>query len=157
MCLTAPLSFKMANGCPEEVTCDGHCDEMGSAGRLEAVFFLVDFGGSGLCSTFFDFAIGKDRPRSFPRLATPIFHVKAVLYPEHPLPWSRHCVQYGRFLSHFCWLSWHEKQSSAAPLAGALRLRFRGEVTGWSGAAALAFSGGFTSAAVVMAEEQDYA
>lgn len=34
--------------------------------------------------------IGKERPRSFPRLATPTPQVKVVRYPEQSLPISRH-------------------------------------------------------------------
>jgi hypothetical protein len=73
-----------------------------------------------------DFAIGKDRPRSFPRLATPTPHVKVVRYPEHSLPISTHCPQYGRRRSHFIWRFLHVKQSSVAPVAGARLLRFLG-------------------------------
>lgn len=47
-----------------------------------------------------DFAIGKDMPRSFPRLATPTPQVRVVRYPEHSLPISTHCPQYGRRRSH---------------------------------------------------------
>lgn len=36
------------------------------------------------------FAIGRDRPRSLPRLATPTPQVSWVLYPEHSLLTSRH-------------------------------------------------------------------
>lgn len=39
-----------------------------------------------------EFAIGRERPRSFPRLATPTPHVSVVLYPVQSLPISRHCV-----------------------------------------------------------------
>lgn len=37
-------------------------------------------------------------------------------------------MQYGRRLSHLDWRSWQAKQSSAAPVVGALLRRFRGEV-----------------------------
>ena len=70
--------------------------------------------------------MGKDMPRSFPRLATPTPHVKVVLYPEHSFPISTHCPQYGRRRSHFIWRFLHAKQSSVAPVAGALLLRFLG-------------------------------
>lgn len=36
---------------------------------------------------------GSDIPRSLPRLATPTPQVNVVLYPEHSLPWSKHCEQ----------------------------------------------------------------
>lgn len=39
------------------------------------------------------FAMGRERPRSLPRLATPTPQVSCVLYPEHSLLTSRHCEQ----------------------------------------------------------------
>jgi len=72
--------------------------------------------------------MGSVRPRSFPRLATPTPHVNVVLYPEQSFPRSKHCVQYGLRRSHFDFLSKHAKQSSAAPVAGALLRRLRGAV-----------------------------
>ena len=74
--------------------------------------------------------MGRDSPRSFPLLATPTPQVRVVLYPEQSFPTSKHCVQYGLLLSHFVWRSWQAKQSSAAPVVGALLRRFRGEVGG---------------------------
>jgi hypothetical protein len=70
-----------------------------------------------------DFATGRDRPRSLPRLATPTPQVNCVLYPEHSLPTSRHCEQYGRLRSHLVFFLVQAKQSSEAPLARALRRR----------------------------------
>jgi hypothetical protein len=40
-----------------------------------------------------DFAMGNDKPRSFPRLATPTPQVKVVRYPEHSFPSSMHWPQ----------------------------------------------------------------
>lgn len=37
-----------------------------------------------------DFATGRDRPLSFPRLATPTPQVSVVRYPVHSLPKSMH-------------------------------------------------------------------
>lgn len=73
-----------------------------------------------------DLATGKDIPRSFPRLATPTPQVNVVRYPEHSFPSSMHCPQYGRRRSHFICLFLHAKQSSLAPVAGALLLLFLG-------------------------------
>lgn len=73
-----------------------------------------------------DLAIGSDMPRSLPRLATPTPQVKVVRYPEHSLPISMHCPQYGRRRSHLICRFLHAKQSSLAPVAGALLLRFLG-------------------------------
>ena len=87
---------------------------------------FVRAGALGSWATGGDFAMGKDMPRSFPRLATPTPHVKVVLYPEHSFPISTHCPQYGRRRSHFIWRFLHAKQSSVAPVAGALLLRFLG-------------------------------
>jgi hypothetical protein len=89
-----------------------------------APFFLTAAGLSSF-PAFLLVATGRERPRSFPRLATPTPQVKVVLYPEQSLPRSRHCVQYGLLLSHGVCLSWHAKQSSAAPLVGALLRRLR--------------------------------
>lgn len=82
--------------------CNRHCDGFDPVllEGLEVLLFLVGL-ASGSGSTFLDFAMGKDNPRNFPLLATPMFQVKAVLYPEQSLPYSRHWVQYGLFLSHF--------------------------------------------------------
>lgn len=86
--------------------CNGHGDGVGPV-FFEGFEALLLLGGlaSGSGSTFLDFAIGKASPRNFPLLATPMFQVKAVLYPEQSLPYSRHWVQYGLFLSHFLCLS----------------------------------------------------
>lgn len=80
----------------------------------------------GLLATGADLATGNDKPRSLPLLATPTPHVNCVLYPEHSLPISKHGEQYGLRLSHLTLRLWHAKQSSAAPLAGALLLLFLG-------------------------------
>ena len=73
-----------------------------------------------------DLAMGNDMPRSFPRLATPTPQVRVVRYPVHSLPISTHCPQYGRLRSHFTERFLQEKQSSVAPVAGALLLLFLG-------------------------------
>lgn len=73
-----------------------------------------------------DLATGKDMPRSFPRLATPTPQVKVVRYPEHSLPSSIHWPQYGLRRSHLAPRFLQAKQSSLAPVAGALLLRFLG-------------------------------
>ena len=86
----------------------------------------------GLFGAGADLATGRDRPRSFPRLATPTPQVNWVLYPEHSLPTSKHCEQYGRRRSHLRLLLVHAKQSSEAPLAGARRLRLRCGTVGGS-------------------------
>ena len=39
------------------------------------------------------FAMGSDRPRSLPRLATPTPQVRVVRYPEHSFPISMHWPQ----------------------------------------------------------------
>ena len=70
-------------------------------------------------------AMGRERPRSLPRLATPTPHVSCVLYPEHSFPTSRHCEQYGRRRSHLRFLLEQVKQSSAAPPPAARLLRLR--------------------------------
>lgn len=86
--------------------CNGHCSGVGPVffEGFKTFLFLVGL-ASGSGSTFLDFAMGKDNPRNFPLLATPMFQVRAVLYPEQSLPYSRHWVQYGLFLSHFLCLS----------------------------------------------------
>jgi hypothetical protein len=86
----------------------------------------------GLFGAGADLATGSERPLSFPRLATPTPHVNCVLYPEHSFPISRHCEQYGRRRSHLELLLVHAKQSSEAPLAGALRRRLRCGTVGGS-------------------------
>lgn len=73
-----------------------------------------------------DLATGNVMPRSFPRLATPTPQVRVVRYPVHSFPISTHCPQYGRLRSHFTERFLHEKQSSVAPVAGALLLLFLG-------------------------------
>lgn len=74
----------------------------------------------------FSAATGNESPLNFPLLATPTPQVKVVLYPEQSLPISRHCPQYGLFRSHLAWRLRHVKQSSAAPVAAVLLLRFLG-------------------------------
>lgn len=98
--------FKVGSVSVEGGFCKGHCEGVGPDlfEGFEALLFLVGL-ASGSGSTFLDFAMGKDNPRNFPLLATPMFQVKAVLYPEQSLPYSRHWVQYGLFLSHFLCLS----------------------------------------------------
>ena len=65
----------------------------------DALFFRT--GGSfSTGATFLLFAMGNDRPRSFPLLATPTPQVNVVLYPEQSFPLSKHWVQYGRRRSH---------------------------------------------------------
>ena len=86
----------------------------------------------GLLGAGADRATGSDKPLSFPRLATPTPQVNWVLYPEHSLPTSRHCEQYGRRRSHLELLLVQAKQSSEAPLAGALRRRLRWGTVGGS-------------------------
>lgn len=81
-------------------------------------------------------AMGRDKPRSLPRLATPTPQVSCVLYPEHSLPTSRHCEQYGLLLSHLTLRLVQAKQSSEAPPAGARLLRFRAAAVSGFGAAA---------------------
>ncbi len=71
------------------------------------------------------FAMGRERPRSLPRLATPTPQVSWVLYPEHSLLTSRHWEQYGRRRSHLTPRFVQVKQSSEAPPAGARLLRLR--------------------------------
>lgn len=60
--------------------CNRHCDGFGPVflEEFEVLLFLVGL-ASGSGSTFLDFAMGKDNPRNFPLLATPMFQVKAVL------------------------------------------------------------------------------
>ena len=86
----------------------------------------------GLLGAGADFAMGRERPRSLPLLATPTPQVNWVLYPEHSLPTSRHWEQYGRRRSHLVFLLVQAKQSSEAPLAGALRRRLRWGTVGGS-------------------------
>jgi hypothetical protein len=84
----------------------------------------------GSCVAMGDFAIGKDMPRSFPRLATPTPHVRVVRYPEHSFPFLTHCSQYGRRWSHFTPSFLHAKQSTVALVAGVfLVLLFLGAET----------------------------
>lgn len=73
-----------------------------------------------------DLAMGNDMPRSLPRLATPTPQVRVVRYPVQSFPISTHCPQYGRLRSHFIERFLQEKQSSVAPVAGALLLLFLG-------------------------------
>lgn len=79
----------------------------------------------GLLGAGADRATGSDKPLNLPRLATPTPQVSCVLYPEHSFPTSRHCEQYGRRRSHLVFLLIQAKQSSDAPLAGALLRLFR--------------------------------
>lgn len=99
-------SVKVGNLSARGEFCNGHCDGVGTVSfeGFDVLLFLLGL-ASGSGSTFLDFAMGKDNPRNFPLLATPMFQVKAVLYPEQSLPYSRHWVQYGLFLSHFLCLS----------------------------------------------------
>jgi hypothetical protein len=85
-------------------------------------------------------ATGVDSPLSFPRLATPTPQVNWVLYPEQSFPVSRHCEQYGLRRSHFIFFFRQVKQSSAAPVAGALRRLLRGTAA----CAAIAVTGAHT-------------
>jgi hypothetical protein len=73
-----------------------------------------------------DFGMGRDMPRSFPRLATPTPHVNVVRYPVQSFPSSIHCPQYGLRRSHLTCRFVQAKQSALAPVAGALLLRFLG-------------------------------
>lgn len=91
--------------------------------ELERALEGGDFFGSR--GTGGAFAMGKERPRSLPRLATPTPQVSVVLYPEHSFPTSRHCEQYGRRRSHLTFLLEQVKQSSVAPPVGARLLRLR--------------------------------
>lgn len=86
----------------------------------------------GLLAAGADLATGRESPRSFPRLATPTPQVSWVLYPEHSFPNSKHCEQYGRRRSHLVFFLIHVKQSSEAPLAGALLRLFRCGTVGGS-------------------------
>ena len=96
-----------------------------------------------------DLGTGKDIPRSFPRLATPTPQVRVVRYPVHSFPSSMHCPQYGRRRSHFIWRFLHAKQSSLAPVAGALLLRFLGAAV----AVLVVFSGFWASVAWVVDDD----
>ena len=82
--------------------------------------------GSCVVVVVVDLITGKVMPLSLPRLATPTPQVSVVRYPEHSFPISTHCPQYGRRRSHFIPRFLHAKQSSVAPVAGALLLRFLG-------------------------------
>lgn len=97
-----------------------------------------------------DFAIGSERPRSFPRLATPTPQVNWVLYPEHSFPTSKHCEQYGLLRSHLTPRLVQVKQSSAAPPAGARLLRLR-----TAAASDLGFDG-VGSGTVILMKVQEY-
>lgn len=96
---------------------------------LDVELFLrlasISVGLASVPSAFL-FAIGHESPRSLPLLATPTPHVKVVLYPEHSFPMSIHCVQYGRFRSHFTARFLQVKQSSEAPPPAVRRLLFLG-------------------------------
>lgn len=96
--------------------------DFGSEVAVEALVCFAD----GLFGAGADLAMGRDKPLNFPRLATPTPQVNCVLYPEHSVPNSRHCEQYGRRRSHLVLLLLQAKQSSDAPLAGARLRRFRG-------------------------------
>lgn len=89
-----------------------------------------------------DLGTGHDIPRSFPRLAMPTPHVNTVRYPVHSFPSSMHGPQYGRRRSHLICLFLHAKQSSLAPPAGALLLRFLGAAVALG---AVVFSGFWAS------------
>lgn len=104
-----------------------------SLASLPGPLVFLSSSPSTVGATLLDLAMGKDRPRSLPLLATPTPQVNWVLYPEQSLPCSRQGVQYGRRRSHLDCLSWQAKQSSAAPVAGALLRRLRGEVGAWGG------------------------
>lgn len=104
----------------------------------------------GLLGTGADLATGRDRPLSFPRLATPTPQVSCVLYPEHSFPTSKHCEQYGRRRSHLVFLLTQAKQSSEAPLAGALLRRFR---CGTVGGSEQEVEGGHATGNVMLARE----
>jgi hypothetical protein len=67
---------------------------------VEAIELMRWAFGSWVAVEGGDFAMGKDMPRSFPRLATPTPHVRVVRYPEHSFPMSTHGPQYGRRRSH---------------------------------------------------------
>lgn len=109
----------------------------------------------GLFGAGADLATGRESPRSLPRLATPTPHVNCVLYPEHSFPTTRHCEQYGRLRSHFTLLFVHVKQSSEAPLAGALLRRFRCGTAGGSEGEGEAEGGGQATGKVMMTEGRE--
>ena len=101
-------------------------------------------------------ATGSDRPRSFPRLATPTPQVSWVLYPEQVFPRSMHCVQYGRRRSQVVLSCWHAKQSTAAPVVGARRRRLRGGASFAAGSRAAGGAGtGPGSPILVVAQERE--
>jgi len=102
-------------------------------GRIGDAFFSGLTGGA--------LGTGRDRPRSFPRLATPTPQVNCVLYPEQSFPTSRHCEQYGRRRSHLTFLLEQVKQSSAAPPPAARLLRLRTEAVSALEAGGLAWTG----------------
>lgn len=110
-------------------------------------------GFASLPSTFL-FATGQDKPRSLPLLATPTSQVNAVLYPEHSLPMSRHCEQYGRLRSHFTLRFRHVKQSSLAPPPAVRRRLFLGG--GTASTEAVASKGSCSSTADAMWIGQGY-
>jgi hypothetical protein len=60
----------------------------GLLSRAEEAVAVVVFVFAGVWGG--DFAIGRDKPLSFPRLATPTPQVNVVRYPEHSLPKSIH-------------------------------------------------------------------
>ncbi len=141
--------MEAGDGAPER-----HGELPGTARRLgfEVTDFFVDvagdfeslpavFGGGELL------AMGRDMPRSLPLLATPTPHVRVVRYPEQSFPISKHCVQYGLLRSHLVLRFRHVKQSSAAPVAGALLRLFRGT------AALETSSAGFSAVAGAGAED----
>jgi hypothetical protein len=68
----------------------GHCP-VEATDPVRARTVVADFAFPEL--TGGAFAMGSDKPRSLPRLATPTPHVSCVLYPEHSLPISKHCEQ----------------------------------------------------------------
>lgn len=53
---------------------------------VAALLFLLSALASLPPAVLLDVAIGKESPRSFPLLATPMPQVKVVLYPEQSLP-----------------------------------------------------------------------
>lgn len=72
--------------CTEDVC--WHSDRVGPnlVNCVEALLFLLSDLTSPFAAVLAELAIGKDRPRSFPLLATPSPQVKAVLYPEQSFP-----------------------------------------------------------------------
>ena len=108
--------------------------------------------GGGLFGAGADLATGKDNPLNFPRLATPTPQVNWVLYPEHSFPTSRHCEQYGRRRSHLVLRLVQAKQSSEAPLAGALRRRLRCGTVG--GSEDVQEEGGHATGKVILTKDE---